>query len=121
MQTLDHDEVSVRIAARPEDVYAMVADVARTPEFSPEVISCASVEPTTGPVAGARFTTGNKVAGRPVWRNTPVVTFAERRASSPLPGLSVRRHDAVAVPVRSGGRRYPGDRVVRDPRTRSER
>ena len=37
MQTLDRDEVSTVVAARPEDVYALVADVTRTPELSPDI------------------------------------------------------------------------------------
>ncbi len=37
MQKLDRDEVSLTVAAPPEAAYALVADVTRTPEFSPEV------------------------------------------------------------------------------------
>jgi len=35
IQDLAHDSVSLHMRAGPEDVYALVADVTRTPEFSP--------------------------------------------------------------------------------------
>lgn len=54
----------------------MIADVTRTPELSPEVVSCAWIEPATGPTVGARFRAVNKVAGRPTWTNTPPVDIA---------------------------------------------
>jgi len=76
MQTLDSDEVSIHIDASPEDVYAMVADVTRTPEFSPEILSCCWLDGATGPAVGARFKATNKVARGPSWTNTPVVTAA---------------------------------------------
>lgn len=77
MQTLDRDELTIVIEAPPEEVYALVADVTRTPEFSPEVIHCAWVEGSTGPAVGARFQATNKVSrGRP-WKNRPVVVAAD--------------------------------------------
>jgi hypothetical protein len=78
MQTLDRDEVSAVIAAPPEDVYALVADVTRTPEFSPEVVSCRWLDGATGPAVGARFESVNQSlsSGRR-WRNRPVVTVAD--------------------------------------------
>ncbi|MDQ3732782.1 MAG: SRPBCC family protein [Actinomycetota bacterium] len=78
MQTLDHDQVSVFIDARPEVVYALVADVTRMPEFSPEIQSCSWLDPATGPAVGARFRATNKAnPRRPSWKNTPVVTVAD--------------------------------------------
>jgi hypothetical protein len=53
MQVLDHDEVSLRIAAAPGDVYDLVADVTRTPEFSPEVLRCKWIGGAEGPAVGA--------------------------------------------------------------------
>ena len=52
MQTLDRDEVSTVVPAPPEQVYALVADVTRTPEFSPEVVSCRWLDGATGPAVG---------------------------------------------------------------------
>ena len=76
-QQLDRDSVSLWIDARPEDVYAVVADVTRTPEFSPEVIECTWLDGATGPAVGARFKARNKVPNRPAWHNKPVITEVE--------------------------------------------
>ncbi len=77
MQNLDHDSVSLHMAARPEDVYELVADVTRTPEFSPEITRCSWLDGATGPAVGARFKAVNKVPNRPAWSNKPVVTVAD--------------------------------------------
>jgi hypothetical protein len=77
MQTLDHDHASVHIDAPPAAVYALVADVTRTPEFSPEILACAWLDGAAGPAAGARFEAVNKVARGPAWRNRPVVIAAQ--------------------------------------------
>ncbi len=78
MQTLDHDELSVTVDARPDVVYALISDVTRTPEFSPEIISCSWLDGATGPTVGARFKATNKTnRNRPSWNNTPVVTVAD--------------------------------------------
>ena len=77
IQSLDHDGVSLHMHARPEDVYALVADVTRTPEFSPEILECTWLDGATGPAVGARFKARNKVPNRPSWNNKPVVTVVE--------------------------------------------
>jgi uncharacterized protein YndB with AHSA1/START domain len=77
IQQLDHDSVSLRVPARPEDVYAAVADVTRTPEFSPEILQCTWLDGATGPAVGARFKARNKVPNRPAWHNKPVVTVVD--------------------------------------------
>lgn len=77
MQTLDRDEVSAYIDAAPDDVYALVSDVTRTPEFSPEVQRCTWLDGATGPAVGARFEAVNKVSRGPSWKNRPVITAAE--------------------------------------------
>ena len=76
MQTLDRDEVSIHVAAPPADVYAVVSDVTRTPELSPEILACSWLDGATGPAVGARFVATNK-AGRMRWKNRPVVVAAE--------------------------------------------
>jgi hypothetical protein len=76
VQTLDHDHVTVHIDAPPEAVYALVADVTRTPEFSPEILRCTWLDGAAGPAAGARFEAVNKVSRGPVWKNRPVVIAA---------------------------------------------
>jgi hypothetical protein len=77
IQSLDHDTVSLRMQATPDTVYALVSDVTRTPEFSPEILECTWLDGATGPAVGARFKARNKVANRPAWHNKPVVTVAE--------------------------------------------
>ena len=77
MQTLDRDEVSAVVAARPEQVYALVADVTRMPEFSPEVVSCRWIGGADGPAVGARFEAVNVASAGRRWRNRPEVLVAE--------------------------------------------
>jgi hypothetical protein len=77
MQTLDRDEVSTVVAAPPEDVYALVADVTRTPEFSPEIVSCTWLDGATGPTVGTRFEAVNTTEAGRTWKNRPVVTVAD--------------------------------------------
>ncbi|MDP1819019.1 MAG: SRPBCC family protein [Acidimicrobiales bacterium] len=77
MQALDHDEVSAFVDAPPERVYALVADVTRMPELSPELVRCKWLDGVTGPVVGARFEATNKVPGGRPWKNRPVVTAAD--------------------------------------------
>jgi len=77
MQTLDRDEVDTTIAAPPEVVYELVADVTRTPEFSPEVVSCRWLDGASGPAVGARFEAVNTTRAGKQWKNRPVVTVAE--------------------------------------------
>jgi len=76
MQTLDHDEVSAHIAAPPERLYDIIADVTRMPELSPEIVRCAWLDGATEAVPGARFKATNKV--RITWSNKPVITVADR-------------------------------------------
>lgn len=77
MQTLDHDHVSWHVDAPPMVVYALVADVTRTPQFSPEILRCTWLDGATGPAVGARFEAVNKVSRGPAWKNRPVVIAAQ--------------------------------------------
>jgi hypothetical protein len=77
MQTLDHDQVILEIDAPPEVVYDLVADVTRTPEFSPEVRRCTWLDGATGPAVGARFEVVNKAGRGPAWKNRPLVIVAD--------------------------------------------
>jgi hypothetical protein len=77
MQDLDHDSVTLHMDAPPEEIYALVSDVTRTPEFSPEILECTWLDGATGPAVGARFKARNKVPNRPAWNNKPVVTVAD--------------------------------------------
>ena len=76
MQHLDRDEVSLLIQAPAEEIYALVADVTRTPEFSPAVVRCTWLDGATGPAVGARFEAVNTTEAGKTWKNRPVVTVA---------------------------------------------
>jgi uncharacterized protein YndB with AHSA1/START domain len=76
-QTFDHDEVRLVMAAPPEVVYELVADVTRMPEFSPEVTECRWLDGATGPAVGARFAARNKFSRGPAVGNKPVITAVE--------------------------------------------
>lgn len=77
MNRLDHDEVRLRIQAPPALLYDLVSDVPRTPEWSPEVISCRWIDGVPGAAPGARFSARNKRHWF-AWSNTPVVETADR-------------------------------------------
>jgi Polyketide cyclase / dehydrase and lipid transport len=77
MQQLDHDEVSLVIDAPPGTLYALVADVTRMPELSPELVECHWLDGATEPAVGARFAARNKVKRGPSWVNKPVITTVE--------------------------------------------
>ena len=76
-QTLSTDSVDRYIEATPETLYDFVSDVTRTPEISPEVVSCTWIEPATGPEVGARFKAINHAGRGPDWPNKPVVVTAD--------------------------------------------
>jgi hypothetical protein len=77
IQQLDHDSVSLHMRAAPDIIYALISDVTRTPEFSPEVVECEWIDGATGPVVGARFKGRNKMPNRPTFSNKPIVTIAD--------------------------------------------
>ncbi len=77
MKRLDHDEVRLGISTTPELLYALVSDVPRTPEWSPEVVSCHWLGGADAAVPGARFSARNKKRWF-TWSNRPVVEIAER-------------------------------------------
>ena len=76
-QRKSHDEVSIDVAASPDQVYALVSDIARMGEWSPECVQCAWTKGASGPAVGARFKAKNKGGRGPAWSNTPTVTVAD--------------------------------------------
>ena len=60
------DEASLTIAAPPERVWALVTDITRMGEWSPESTGGRWVRGATGPAVGAEFVGGN-VHGRLRW------------------------------------------------------
>lgn len=65
---------SIRIEAPADKVWAMVADVTRIGEWSPETVQAEWTDGFTGPVIGARFKGRNKRRGS--WSTTCTVTAA---------------------------------------------
>ncbi len=104
MQTLDRDSAEIVVDAAPEQVYDLVADVTRTPEFSPEVVAVRWLDGATEPAVGARFEAVNRTStsGRR-WRNRPVVVVADRgrefafRRTEPFSGTVVWRYRFAPV------------------------
>lgn len=76
-QELTTDSVSRHIDASPHDLYAIVSDVTRQPETSPEIVSCTWIKGATGPTVGARFKAVNRAGRGPNWPNKPVVVSAD--------------------------------------------
>ncbi len=102
MQTLDHDEVSNVIAAPPERLYALVTDVTRTPEFSPDIVRCSWLDGARGPAVGARFEAVNRTEAGKTW-NRPVSRSPTLVGNSPSPARSRSpgRSPGATAPSRS--------------------
>ena len=66
---------TVHVDAPPEQVYALVSDVTRMGEWSPETYRCRWID-AEGPAPGAQFKGYNR-RGRARWSNTLVVLSAE--------------------------------------------
>ena len=66
---------TITIAAPPDAVYALVADVTRMGEWSPETVSAEWIEGSIGPAVGARFKGNNKLKGP--WSTKCTVTAAD--------------------------------------------
>jgi uncharacterized protein YndB with AHSA1/START domain len=67
---------SAVVPAEPETVWALVADVTRMGEWSPETDSCTWIDGATGPEVGAKFKGHNK-RGLVSWSTTCTVTECE--------------------------------------------
>ena len=98
MQSLDRDTAEIVVPAPPTAVYDLVADVTRTPEFSPEVARVRWLGGATGAAVGARFEAVNVNGRGKRWKNRPVVTVADPgrefafRRTEPLTGSIVWRY-----------------------------
>ena len=74
---IPHDEVTTEIAAAPQAVYALVSDITRMGEWSPETVRAVWIKGASGPAVGARFKAWNKGRRGPAWFNWPTVTVAD--------------------------------------------
>ncbi|MBI4935923.1 MAG: SRPBCC family protein [Actinobacteria bacterium] len=81
MSDLSTGSASVVVHRPPVDVWAVLADVTRMGEWSPECVACRWVGDATGPAVGASFEGDNvaKVGGRVMkrWTTTSLVTACE--------------------------------------------
>jgi uncharacterized protein YndB with AHSA1/START domain len=59
-----HDEVTVRMNAPAERIWAIVSDITQTGKFSPETVNAEWLDGATGPAAGVRFRGQVKRNGR---------------------------------------------------------
>jgi hypothetical protein len=64
------------VKAPAAEVWAIVSDVTRMCEFSPENTGCEWIKGSTGPVVGARFR-GTNANGKKHWKTDAVVVEAE--------------------------------------------
>jgi hypothetical protein len=69
-------EVAVHVDAPPDRVWAVVTDVTRMGEWSPETVSGEWLDGATGPAVGARFKGTNK-RGLARWSTKPRVVTAD--------------------------------------------
>ena len=69
-------EVSKIIAATPEQLYALVSDLCRMGEWSPENTGGKWVKGATGPAVGAKFEGTNQL-GKKKWKTLSTVAIAE--------------------------------------------
>jgi ribosome-associated toxin RatA of RatAB toxin-antitoxin module len=121
MQSLDRDAAEIVVPAPPDRVYDLVADVTRTPEFSPEVAEVRWLGGATGPAVGARFEAVNVNQRGKRWKNRPVVTVADRgrefafRRTEPFSGTLVWRYRFEPV---DGGTRVVESYEVHQPVSR---
>jgi hypothetical protein len=69
-------EVSKVVAASPDQVYALVSDMPRMGEFSPENTGGRWVKGASGPAVGAAFEGTNQL-GKKKWKTLAKVTAAE--------------------------------------------
>lgn len=122
---LRQDSVSTEIAAPPDRVYELIADITRMGEWSPECRSCTWVKGATGPIVGARFRARNKGRRGPSWFNTPVVTAAEPGREFAFnrsgPGIGSYTWRYVLEPTANGTRvteSYEAERPVPRPMAR---
>jgi hypothetical protein len=76
-QDLTTETVDRYIEAPPEALYGIIADVTRTPEYTPDIVRVEWLDGATGPAVGARFKAINTAGKGPKWSNKPVITVLE--------------------------------------------
>ena len=72
----ERGQTSIAVHAPAEALWALVTDITRTGEWSPEATGGVWLDGATGPAVGARFRGSNR-RGRTKWATTCQVTVAE--------------------------------------------
>jgi uncharacterized protein YndB with AHSA1/START domain len=112
-------ELSVEIDASAADVWGVVADVTRIPEWSPVCHRCEWIDGALEPVVGARFRGHNKLNGAR-WSRECVVTAAGPGEifafSTSFKGQESTRWRYLFEPTGSGTRVSEAYQVVMMPR-----
>ena len=80
MPTAKRGHAGIDIAAPPERVFALITDVTRMGEWSPECYRCEWLDGATCAYVGARFRGYNKL-GRYRWATTAVITAVKEGRS----------------------------------------
>jgi len=87
-------EASVWIDAAPEVVWALVTDVTRMGEWSPETYAAEWLDGATGPAVGARFRGRNRRPWLQRWSTRPRVRACDPPQEFAF-ALGLRNHDFV--------------------------
>jgi uncharacterized protein YndB with AHSA1/START domain len=87
-----HDSVTVRMSAPADQVWALLSDVTRIGEFSPETFEAEWLDGATGPAVGARF------RGHVNRNNSGVKYWTTCKVTDCVPGT------AFGFAVEAGGR-----------------
>src|SRR2546423_725791 len=105
-RTRQSDAASIDIETTPERVYALVSDITRMGEWSPECYQCEWIGDATTPAVGARFKARNK-RGLLRWSNVPTVVIAdvarEFAFSRSMPGAGEYHWSYKMTPNPGGG------------------
>ena len=92
-----HDAVTVEIAASPAQVYALVSDITRMGEWSPECVQCTWTKGATGPAVG------REVQGQEQGRARPGLgQHADRDGGRPRSRVRLQPHAAPASATTPG-------------------
>ena len=70
-------EATIHVEASPDELYALVSDVTRMGDWSPECVKAEWVGDATGAAVGAKFKGHNKIGRFLRWSTTPEVIVAE--------------------------------------------
>ena len=77
MPTAQRGHRSIDVAAPPDLVYDLIADVTRTGQWSPECYRCEWLDGATAAAPGTRFRGYNRL-GRYRWERTAIIDTADR-------------------------------------------